>query len=101
MFNYVIHRQKEAKNVMYLRLHREMSIIIITVDQFGKAYCIYNSSHYFKQKESPFEMIIALKNHMPKLSCKLNGERWRQSSDFECFVVNNKYTAVTNGFKLK
>ena len=45
-------------------------------------------------------MIIALKNHMPKLSCKLNDERWRQSSDFECFVVNNKYTAVTNGFKL-
>ena len=48
-------------------------MIIITVDQFGKAYCIYNSSHYFKQKfpasrekqkESPFEMIIALKNLM-------------------------------------
>ena len=72
MFNYVIHRQKEDKNVMYLRLHREMSMIIITVDQFGKAYCIYNSSRYFKQKESPFEMIIALKNLMPKLSCKLH-----------------------------
>ena len=61
---YVIQRQKEEKNVMYLRLYREMSTIIITVDQFGKAYCIYNSSHYFKQKESPFEMIIALKNLM-------------------------------------
>ena len=48
-----------------------MSMIIITVDQFGQAYCIYNSSRYFKQKESPFEMIIALKNLMPKLSCKL------------------------------
>lgn len=69
MFNYVIHGQKEDKNVMYLRLHREMSMIIITGDQFGKAYRIYNSSHYFKQKESPFEMIIALKNLMPKLSC--------------------------------
>ena len=46
-------------------------MIIITVDQFGQAYCIYNSSRYFKQKESPFEMIIALKNLMPKLSCKL------------------------------
>ena len=74
MFNYVFQRQKEDKNVivMYLRFHREMSMIIITVDQFGKAYCIYNSSHYFKQKESPFEMIIALKNLMPKLSCKLH-----------------------------
>ena len=48
-----------------------MSMIIITVDQFGKAYCIYNSTLYFKQKESPFEMIIALKNLMHKLSCKL------------------------------
>ena len=72
MFNYVIHRQKEDKKVMYLRLLREKSMIIKTVDQFGKAYCIYNSSHYFKQKESPFEMIIALKNLMPKLSCKLH-----------------------------
>ena len=72
LFNYVIHRQKEDKNVMYLLLHREMSMIIITVDQFGKAYCIYNSSHYFKQRQSPFEMIIALKNLMPKLSCKLH-----------------------------
>ena len=72
LFNYVIHRQKEDKNVMYLWLHREMSMIIITVDQFGKAYCmtIYNSSHYFKQRQSPFEMIMALKNLMPKLSCK-------------------------------
>ena len=46
-------------------------MIIITVDQFGKAYYIYNSTRYFKQKESPFEMIIALKILMPKLSCKL------------------------------
>ena len=45
-------------------------MIIITVNQFGKAYRIYNSSHYFKQKESPFEMMIALtKNLMPKVSC--------------------------------
>ena len=74
LFNYVINRQKEDKNVMYLWLHREMSMIIITVDQFGNAYCmtIYDSSHYFKQRQSPFEMIIALKNLMPKLSCKLH-----------------------------
>ena len=50
-----------------------MSMIIITVDQFGKALStLYNSTRYFKQKESPFEMIIALKNLMPKLSCKLH-----------------------------